>query len=81
MTNKGHWHKRRTKRASGFGRVNGGHKSSPRVAVSLDEIDFANITWLAGQKEKPVSAVIRDAIWAYLLPYRTNPALKLHPPK
>lgn len=54
---------------------------SPRIAVSLDPVDHHNIVWLAEQKGIPVAHVIRDAIWAYMLPYRTNPALKLHPPK
>lgn len=60
------------------GRQNGA--KSPRISVSLDVIDFHNIAWLAEQKGKPVAAVIRDALWAYLLPFRTNPALKLRPP-
>lgn len=80
-TNKGSWHSTRKRKAKGFGRSNNGYSSSPRIAVSLDEIDFANIRWLAEQKGKPVSAIVRDAIFAYLLPFRTNPALKLYPPK
>lgn len=67
---------------AGPARINkGGHLLKPRIAVTLDEVDFANINWLAAQKGIPVAQVLRDAVWAYLLPYRTNPALKLHPPK
>ena len=43
---------------------------SPRLAVSLDRVDFDSLTKLAEQKKIPVAQVLRDAVWAYLLPFR-----------
>lgn len=45
-----------------------GQKRSPRIMVTLDEADFRRLTWWAAKKGKPVAAVLRDAVWAYLVP-------------
>jgi hypothetical protein len=50
------------------GRQNGA--KSPRIAVSLDRVDFDSLTALAARKKIPVAQVLRDAVWAYLLPFR-----------
>lgn len=39
-----------------------------RIMVSVPPEDMRRLTWLAGQRGVPVSKVLRDAVWAYLLP-------------
>lgn len=63
------YHARRSKPAVGSAVTDcNGHRLSPRIAVSLPPDDMRRLTWLAERKGKPVAAVIRDAVWAYLLP-------------
>lgn len=47
--------------------------STPRLAASIPDEDLALLTRLAARKGIPASQVIRDAIFAYLLPFRNNP--------
>lgn len=41
---------------------------SPRIAVSLPPDDMRRLAWLAAKRGVPVASVLRDAVWAYLLP-------------
>jgi hypothetical protein len=67
--NRGHWHKTRQGKAKGSARENAnGHALSPRMAFSVNEDDFRRLCWLAKKRNLPVAAVLRDAVWAYLLP-------------
>ncbi len=52
---------RRTARGARAGRMT-------RVMASLEQADFRRLAWLARQRKVPVAAVLRDAVWAYLLP-------------
>jgi hypothetical protein len=51
-----------------------GGQRSPRVMVSFDPVDFILATRLAERKGIPLARVMRDALYAYLLPFRKNPA-------
>lgn len=63
------YHKSRKRPASGSARTNAsGNKLSPRISLALPEDDMRRLNWFAAQKNKPVAAVLRDAVWAYLLP-------------
>lgn len=39
-----------------------------RIAVSLEPDDMRRLTWWAAKNKVPVSSVLRNAVWAYLLP-------------
>ncbi len=39
-----------------------------RIAVSLPPDDMRRLTWWANKHGVPVSNVLRNAVWAYLLP-------------
>lgn len=39
-----------------------------RVMVSVPPDDMRRITWLARKRKVPVAKVLRDAVWAYVLP-------------
>jgi len=43
-----------------------------RVAVSLPEEDMRRVLWLAEQRKVPAAKILRDAVWAYMLPIRTQ---------
>ena len=63
------YHATRSRPASGSTGSNPfGQKLSPRISVALPEDDMRRLTWWAAKKGKPVAAVLRDAVWAYLLP-------------
>jgi len=63
------YHTTRSKPAAGSTGNNPlGQKLSPRIAFSLPEDDMRRLTWWSAKKGKPVSAILRDAVWAYLLP-------------
>lgn len=64
-------------RVDGPKRVNAlGHLLKPRISITLPENDFRDLNWLAAKKGKPIAEIMRDAVWAYLLPFRNNPSLK-----
>lgn len=70
-SNRGRWHgckQRPQKRAPS--------NNSLRVTVSLDDQDRQLIEWLAEKKDRPVAQVLRDAVAAYVLPFKNNPTLK-----
>lgn len=63
------YHSTRKRPANGSARTNAnGNKLSPRISLALPPDDMRRLTWFAEQKGKPVAAVLRDAVWAYLLP-------------
>jgi hypothetical protein len=68
--NRGKWHRKTKRKPRAPKRPNGkGHALSPRLpATSIDEKDLRRLTWLAAKRGKPLASVIRDAVWAYLLP-------------
>lgn len=75
-------HTTRLKRANGTSRANGhGHKLSPRIAITLSEDDFRRLTWLADKRGVPVAAVLRDAVWAYMIPITPEADAAVRPHK
>jgi non-ribosomal peptide synthetase component F len=42
------------------------------ISVDLPTDDLARLTWWAEKKGVPVAVVLRDAVWAYLLPVRDD---------
>ena len=67
------YHATRSKPAAGSVGSNPlGHKLSPRIAVSIPDDDMRVLAWWAAKKGKPVASVVRDAVWAYLLPVRAD---------
>lgn len=50
--------------------------NSPRLAVSFPDEDRKLIAWLSKHKDKPEAQIVRDAVHAYLLPFKNNPTLK-----
>jgi hypothetical protein len=66
---RGRFHGARKGRARG-GQATGvnGRANSPRIAVTLNDVEFRRLSWLAAKRGVPVAAVIRDSIFAYLLP-------------
>ena len=53
-----------------------GCSKSPRLSASYDPADMKIIAWLAKVKKIPAASVLRDAVHAYVLPFRNNPNLK-----
>jgi hypothetical protein len=43
-----------------------------RVMASLEPDDMRRLCWLAKKRRVPVSKVLRDAVYAYLLPIRAD---------
>lgn len=43
-----------------------------RVMASLDPEDFKRLKWIADRRQVPIARVIRDAVWAYVLPIKTE---------
>lgn len=43
-----------------------------RIMASMDPADFERLQWLADKRQVPVSSVIRDAVWAYIQPIKTE---------
>lgn len=43
-----------------------------RVMASVDPADFAILQELAAKKQIPVAKVLRDAVWAYVLPLKAD---------
>ena len=41
---------------------------SPSISVTLPPEDMRRLKWWAAKKGLPVASILRDAIWAYLLP-------------
>lgn len=39
-----------------------------RIMASIPPDDFRRLTWLAAKRKVPVSNVLRDAVYAYLMP-------------
>jgi predicted transcriptional regulator len=39
-----------------------------RVTVSLEPEDVRRLAWLADKRKVPVASVLRDAVYAYMLP-------------
>ncbi|MBS0219159.1 MAG: hypothetical protein JSR91_00305 [Proteobacteria bacterium] len=39
-----------------------------RIMASITPEDMRRLTWLANKRQVPVAKLIRDAVWAYLLP-------------
>lgn len=72
--NRGSWQKKtvkRRERAKGFtGR--GKYTISPRITASFDAEDFRVLTAFAHDKQRSVADVLRDALFAYLLPVRAD---------
>lgn len=63
------YHTRRKKPGAGSQHGNEmGHKLSPRISLALPPDDMRRLHWWAAKKGKPVAAILRDAVWAYLLP-------------
>lgn len=63
------YHATRSRPAVGSRRTNAmGQKLSPRISVALPADDMRRLTWFAAKKGKPVASILRDAVWAYLLP-------------
>lgn len=63
------YHTRRKKPGAGSRHSNAlGNKLSPRISLALPADDMRRLTWFAEKKGKPVAAILRDAVWAYLLP-------------
>ncbi len=61
------WHVQPSRPARRTARTNEyGNKLSPRIAVSLGEDEFSRLASLAAEAGKPLAAVIRDAVHAYL---------------
>ena len=54
----------------------GSNAKSPRLSACYDPADMKIIVWLAGVKKIPAATVLRDAVAAYVLPFRNNPNLK-----
>ena len=68
-------HKVRRKRlAHGTPSGKGGGGQLVRIMVSLPPDDFRRLAELARQRGQPVAAVIREAVWAYLLPIEPDEA-------
>ena len=72
--NRGAWQKKTVKRrvrAKGFtGR--GKYTLSPRITASFDPEDFRVLTAFAHDKQRSVADILRDALFAYLLPVRAD---------
>lgn len=63
------YHTRRKKPGAGTTGSNpNGQRLSPRIAVSLPADDMRHLHWWAEKKGLPVAAILRDAVWPYLLP-------------
>lgn len=43
-----------------------------RIMVSLPPADMRRMTWLAQKRNVPVANVLRDAVWAYMLPIASD---------
>ena len=71
------FHKSSKRRVKGSKPSNGaGQSKSPRLACSFDPADMKIIAWLATVKKIPAASVLRDAVHAYVLPFKNNPNLK-----
>lgn len=69
--------KNRQQPAKGSARSRDAGKSkSPRLSASYDPADMKIIAWLAKVKKIPAASVLRDAVRAYVLPFKNNPNLK-----
>ena len=53
-----------------------GNSKSPRLSASYDPADLKIIAWLAKVKKIPAAQVMRDAVHAYVSPFKNNPNLK-----
>lgn len=46
-----------------------------RIAASLPEEDMRLVLWWADRKKIPAAQVIRDAVSAFFMPFKSNPGL------
>jgi len=67
------FHTKRKREARGSIPENG---TSPRIATSLPDEDMRYLVWWAGVKKIPASQVLRDAVAAYLQPFKSNTTLE-----
>ncbi len=71
------FHKSSKRTVKGSAQSSGaGCSKSPRLSASYDPADMKIIAWLAKVKKIPAASVLRDAVHAYVLPFKNNPNLK-----
>lgn len=68
-------HKIRVKVANGSRIVSKGTRQAPkmvRIMGSFPEADWKCLQHVARVKKLPIAQVLRDAVWAYALPFRAD---------
>jgi hypothetical protein len=61
-------YRRRHKHGKGTPLYSGVPDGPRRICVTLDADNFRRMAWLARQRKVPMTAVLADAVYAYVLP-------------